>query len=299
MNIDVIKRRVLGAEATKGLFAEKYADGLSFCFSVFKLSSSATRVVRGRNIVSTGEADIGFENDVMSASEISALGSGSEVVAPIFYNQKGSYVGNLLANTAIATRPAIVDNSNQPIDFIRTRVQGEGYWTPNTVSPAPVLQNDYIISFVQKNETNPNNSRPNFYIKTSSNNLVCGAIRNFNGLNFSILTFESGNAYEFKSIAPSGFNNTFGIYTFSKINGINKIYFNGVESNLQINTTGDIAYGMDSRGGAGVGLNTRPFNLTSGKVNDFQSYILHTGNDLSNFQIQDYLNDLKAIHGIP
>jgi hypothetical protein len=297
MNIDVIKRRVLGAEATKGLFAEKYADGLSFCFSVFKLSSSATRAVRGRNIVSTDEADIGFENDVMSASEISALGNGSGVVAPIFYNQKGSYVGNLLANTAIATRPAIVDNSNQPIDFIRTRVQGEGYWTPNTITPAPDMSGDYVVSLVTGRETSTVNQRPTIYIKSSATDNFTVMTRRISGLNPDVIVSviidrETSVGSDFQFIATNQQN--LNLITFIRLNNQLNAFFNS--NPITLNSTTE---NSDSRGGSGVGLNTRPISLASGRINDFQSYILHTGNDLSNFPIQDYLNDLKAIHGIP
>jgi len=297
MRLSDLHRRV----SVEGLFfAQKYSQNLAFCYSTYKLSQSANKTIRARNLTTLQEEDIGFVANNIDVTSINNLSSGVDRVGSrLFYNQGGTYNADLVSTDNV-NLPFNNSTTFQAFDFLEFFPQGSrSFWNTSIIGTPPIMNGDYIISYVSKNERLEFNSRPNIYLKQDANNNFTAMIFINSGfLNVSfIFDKELTGTYDFYYQLPTSANSSWGIYTFSRIQGVFKAYHNGIEKTL-LPFNSFLPLAPDSRGNAGVGLNARPIALGGNRSNEVKSYILHTGNDLSSFPIDNYLDDLKLIHGI-
>jgi hypothetical protein len=275
-------------------FKPKEFDLAYSCFKIIPEATTPFSVINNLSVVTP----IGFDGDFMDKSQITAASNGALTRLSTFPDQAGNFptLINAHGNALVAT-----DSSGDALDYLNDPDQEGGMYF-NTTFPNLQMSNDYIVWYVMRNETQINNQRANFHIRTGT-----GAS---NGSGLTVAMYPSGNNYAIGVIhnAPptnSSFSeirflvnrlanvSNFWLFTFAKIGGVLKMYINNVEQTGD--TTNELVFGYAS----GIYIGVRDSSSgAGGKINDFQSLIMKRGRDLSNYNLSRKNIELMQLHGI-
>lgn len=279
------------SQASSGYLLDSY-PGAAFAWSKFKLKSGATNATKSSNVALT-EADIALDAIEWIAADIETNAAGALATSPLLYDQTGN--GFDIPQTNKTYQPNLTDASGTALDYLEIQTQGKGYWLPAGTKIPPSTSGDYIITLVARNFTGGNNQRNVFFVKTSSTDLFAWNIK-INGSQYlidylkdveSASTPTGGCTY----IPTNSMEWT--LFTWSVIGGVVRLYINGVEKTL-----GAGNYAPDSRGTNGLAIALRPVSFGVSSTHDFKTLIMHTGPDLSSFNLSGFNADLIASQNI-
>lgn len=263
--------------------------GAAFAYSKYKLKTGETISARGSNFALT-EADIALGPTEWDTDAIETLAAGTLTTSAKIYNQDGA-IADLVQATK-TKQPEITDASGNALDYFDISAEGKGFFQIG----APATNQDYIVQLVLRDVTGGSSQRSVWSVKNSATDLFHFSIAR-SGSDYNIdylkdVEASTGGDGRFAH-TPANFTD-WELYTITVIGGVTTLYING---NAKVWGAG--VNFIDSRGANNrISLGIRPISNPNGRPFDFQTWIMHSGADLSGFDITGYSNALKALHGI-
>lgn len=275
---------------------------LEFVFSTVKIVPAATKSIRCRNSAAS-IIDIGFTGNIINTSQITAHSAGAQSYGVSMYNQVDNVT---MINTAQPTQVGYwmlsSNASGVAIDYLKDSVNQAGLVGATNFISTLNMTADVIFQFVTRNHIALGDGVCAFKVRNTS----AGKEGVFNvafrkvGTDYVIsvqtdYSLSTTPTAQIAWIVPIGTNvASFKLFTFSKIQGVTKLYVNGVEATTTT-TPNSVFYSANLDFSIGQGsLN----NVLSGGQSDFKTLSLISARNLSQFNLNQYINDYMAIHGL-
>lgn len=280
----------------KTIFGKLYAThGYQFAYSTVKLFDSSIYAAEIENSLSQ-TLNVGFVGNSLNTSAITSFANSNNAYYKSLYDQANK-LGNINSKSDVL-RPYATNTSFQGIDYVRDSAQESGFVRQDDIDFN--TGNDWIVDYVFRNETLNGNQRTNFIIASDmlGRETMISCCINPSGASYIIgIKYLSSNRNSQMSDVAYGIarNSNYFLFTYAYIGGVFRFYYNGIEVT---STTTNFNVGGINLKGIYIGVGYSSGSLQYGKINDFKTLSLFTGQDLSGYNIIGHINNLKTKHSI-